>query len=213
MLVKEWMTKEVATIAEDAPLIEAIHLMKEKRIRRLPVMSGTKLVGIITDVDVQTHAPSEATSLDIHEVHYLLAKTRVKEVMTKNPVTLKPDNSIEKAAVVMLDSGFGGLPVVDPTGDLVGIISQRDCLNSMVTILGFRKKGTRIAVEVKDEPSILHEIAHVIEDMNLKIHSLVTCELQDKGGMREVVFRVEGHDVEAVVKELKVKYGPVSVIK
>jgi len=213
MLVKNWMTKEVQTIAEDAPLVEAIHLMKEKKIRRLPVMSGTRLTGIITDVDVQSHSPTDATSLDVYEVHYLLAKTRVKDVMTQNPVTVKPDNSIEKAAVVMLDATYGGLPVVDPAGDLVGIITQRNILAAMVTILGYRKQGTRISVEVKDDPAILHEVAHIVRDFNLKIHSLVTCEIHSPEGLREVVIRVEGHDVDEVVKELTGKYGKVSVIK
>jgi acetoin utilization protein AcuB len=130
--VDKWMTKNPITIQEEASIIEAIHLMKEKGIRRLPVMAGDRFVGLITERMIKDYTPGKATSLDTWEVHYLLSKTAVKEVMNQSPQTVTPDTDLATAAQAILDHKLYGLCVVDAKGQLVGIMSVGDMLKAVV---------------------------------------------------------------------------------
>lgn len=131
-LVKDWMTRDVVTITSDTTLPDAHRLMDEKGIRRLPVLKEGRLVGIVTRGDVRGAEPSGATSLSIWELHYLLAKLTITEVMTRNPITISQDATIGEAAQVMLDSRISGLPVVDSGGKVVGIITESDIFRMVV---------------------------------------------------------------------------------
>jgi acetoin utilization protein AcuB len=130
--VDKWMTKNPITIDQDASIIEAIHLMKEKGVRRLPVMAGGRFTGLITERMIKDYTPGKATSLDTWEVHYLLSKTAVKEVMNPKPRTVTPDTDLATAAQAILDHKLYGLCVVDGKGDLVGIMSVGDMLRAVV---------------------------------------------------------------------------------
>lgn len=125
-LVGDWMTREVVTISPNTMLAEAHKLMQEKRIRRLPVMDHDQIVGIVTLGDVRGAEPSRASSLSIWEMNHLLAKLKVVEVMTRNPMTIRQNASIGEAARLMLDHKFSGLPVLDEDSRLVGIITESD---------------------------------------------------------------------------------------
>jgi acetoin utilization protein AcuB len=131
-LVKDWMTSDVVTISPDTTLPDAHRLMDEKSIRRLPVLKDGKLVGIVTRGDVRGAEPSGATTLSIWELHYLLAKVKIKEVMTPNPITISQDATIGEAAQEMLDNRISGLPVVDSGGNVVGIITESDIFGMVV---------------------------------------------------------------------------------
>lgn len=130
--VAEWMTRNPVTIHQDASIIEAIHLMKEKGVRRLPVMAEGRFAGLITERMIKDYTPGKATSLDTWEVHYLLSKTAVKEVMNDHPQTVTPDTDLATAAQAILDHKLYGLCVVDGQGDLVGIMSVGDMLRAVV---------------------------------------------------------------------------------
>jgi acetoin utilization protein AcuB len=136
--VEKWMTKNPITIDQDASIIEAIHLMKEKGIRRLPVMAKGRFTGLITERMIKDYTPGKATSLDTWEVHYLLSKTPVKDVMNPSPRTVTPDVDLAAAAQAILDHKLYGLCVVDAKGDLVGIMSVGDMLRAVVE---FAKDG------------------------------------------------------------------------
>lgn len=130
--VEKWMTKNPFTIEQDASIIEAIHLMKEKGIRRLPVMAKGRFTGLITERMIKEYTPGKATSLDTWEVHYLLSKTAVKDVMNAKPITVTPDVDLATAAQIILDHKLYGLCVVDGKGELVGIMSVGDMLRAVV---------------------------------------------------------------------------------
>lgn len=130
--VAGWMTRNPFTIDQDASIIEAIHLMKEKGVRRLPVMAEGRLAGIITERMIKEYTPGRATSLDTWEVHYLLSKTPVKEVMNQAPVTVSPETDLSAAAQAILDHKLYGLCVVDGSGQLVGVMSVGDMLRAVV---------------------------------------------------------------------------------
>jgi CBS domain-containing protein len=125
-LVGDWMTREVITISPNTSLAEAHKLMQEKRIRRLPVVDHNQIVGIVTLGDVRGAEPSQASSLSVWEMHDLIAKLKVTEVMTRHPLTIGQNASIGEAARIMLDNKFSGLPVVDESAHLVGIITESD---------------------------------------------------------------------------------------
>jgi acetoin utilization protein AcuB len=131
-LVKDWMTREVVTVARDTTLPEAHQIMTENQIRRLPVVENGRLVGIITRGDVRGAEASEATTLSIWELHYLIAKIEIGQIMTRDPVTVSQDASIGQAAQVMLENRLSGLPVIDSEGELVGIITESDIFRIVV---------------------------------------------------------------------------------
>lgn len=131
-LVKDWMTQKVITITPDTPLPDAHRLMTEHRIRRLPVVKDDRLVGIVTLGDVREAEPSDATSLSIWEINYLLSKLTVEKLMTKNPIIISPDATLSQAAWTMLQYKISGLPVVDDAGRVVGIITESDIFRLVV---------------------------------------------------------------------------------
>lgn len=131
-LIKDWMTREVISIAPDTPLPEAHRLMTEKQIRRLPVIKEGRLIGIVTRGDVREAEPSDATSLSIWEVNYLLSKLKIEKIMTRDVVTIDQEATIGEAAKLMMEQKISGLPVVDNKGNLVGIITESDIFRTVV---------------------------------------------------------------------------------
>ncbi|MCB0197052.1 MAG: CBS domain-containing protein [Anaerolineae bacterium] len=126
--VSNWMSLDVITVAPDTSLTDADDLLREYNIRRLPVVDEDKnLIGIVTLGDIREASPSDATSLSIWELNYLLEKLQVRRIMTPNPVTVYTNDTIATAARLMLENKISGLPVLDPTDDsLVGIITESD---------------------------------------------------------------------------------------
>ncbi len=131
ILVRNWMTREPITVDVKTTLPEAHRLMKECRIRRLPVMEHGKLVGIVTLGDVREASPSDATTLSIFELNYLLSRLTVSEIMTRNPITVTPETPIRQSAKLMLEHKIGGLPVME-NNKLVGIITESDIFRVLV---------------------------------------------------------------------------------
>ena len=131
-LVRDWMSSPPITIDIDAALPEACEILRKYKIRRLPVMKEGQLVGIVTRGDLRGAQPSEATTLSIWELNYLLAKLKIKEIMTPDPITIRDDATISDAAQLMIDYKVSGLPVVDKDGNLVGMITESDIFRLVV---------------------------------------------------------------------------------
>jgi CBS domain-containing protein len=132
VLINEWMTRDVMTVSPDTTLPEAHRIMSDYHIRRLPVVEDGRLVGIITRGDVRGAQPSDATSLSIWELNYLLARLKVREIMTADPLTIGPEATIGEAAQLMLDHKVSGLPVIEDDGRVVGIITESDIFRLVV---------------------------------------------------------------------------------
>lgn len=203
MRVKDRMSKDVVTISLDASISEAFRLMKEKNIRRLPVIEKGRLVGIITLSDLNKAAPSQATSLSIFELNYLLAKTKVKDVFSRDQelFTVGPEDYIEIAAKLMLAQQVSGLPVV-ADGKLVGIITETDLFRALVDILGVKRPHTRIDALISDGPGGLAEITGIMAARGINIINTVMYyePVLDK---YKVILRIEELDFGPVVEELK----------
>jgi acetoin utilization protein AcuB len=132
LTVGEWMTKNPITIEQDASVIEAIHLLKEKNIRRLPVMKKGKLAGLVTEKMLYGYMPAKATSLDQWELHYLLSKTPVKAAMNPKPHTVSADTPISEVAKLLKDRKLNGVLVLNEKGDLAGLLTTTNALEALI---------------------------------------------------------------------------------
>lgn len=132
LTVGDWMTANPMTIDEDASVIEAIHKLKEKNIRRLPVMRRGKLAGLVTEKMLLGYMPAKATTLDQWELHYLLSKTPVKAAMNATPHTVRPETPLAEAATLLHDRKLNGVIVVDARGDLVGLLTTTNALEALI---------------------------------------------------------------------------------
>ncbi|BAI80950.1 CBS domain containing protein [Deferribacter desulfuricans SSM1] len=205
MFVKDWMKKDIVVVNKNDTILDALHLMREHGFRRLPVLEGDRLVGIITEKDIKDFSPSKATTLDIYELHNILAKYEVKDAMTKDVITVSPDDPIEKAAILLRDKRFGGLPVVDGEGNLVGLITAVDVFDVFVEAMGIREKGVRVNILVEDRPGAIAVLAKIIKQFDLNIISLATFYIKDKPHLRDLVIRINGDNdnIDKCIEEIK----------
>lgn len=216
MLIKDWMTKDPVTISEETSMIKAIHIMKERHFRRLPVVTLGRLVGMVTDRDLKEAAPSKATTLDVHELYYLLAELQVKEIMSHNPLSVSQDDTVEHAAQVMLDHTISGLPVVDADGKVVGIITQSDVFRAFMHITGVLQGGVQFALRLPDRPGLIKEVVDLLRARGARFVSLLSSYATAKEGFRDVYLRVKNLPPEAVAaaqEELASRYDLLYVIK
>ena len=174
MLVRERMSTQPVTIAADVPITEALRVMRQNQVRRLPVLdAGGKLVGIVSEKDLLYASPSPATSLSIYEMHYMLSRLKVTELMTPDPITITPDVLLEEAAIIMADSKIGGLPVVED-GNLMGIITETDIFKVFLELLGAREKGLRLTLRIPERMGEMARITTAIAQLGGNILALGT---------------------------------------
>ncbi len=207
MIVSKWMSKRVVTVDESDTLSEAINTLKRNHVRRLPVLRDNKLVGIVSDRDLKEAAPSRVTSLDMWELHYLLSKVKVKDLMKRRIITISPDSTIEKAAMLMFDNKIGGLPVVE-NEELIGIITEHDVFNAFINITGARIPSYRITVRISDDPGSIKELCDKMRDFAFKCVSILTTHVGIEEGHREVIIRFRAEDEEhfKIIKHLEKDY-------
>jgi acetoin utilization protein AcuB len=205
MLVYKWMTQDPMTVQTEETVTHAAQLMKDHSIRHLPVLSGKKLVGIVSDRDLKEYSPSPATTLDVYELHYLLSKTTVDKAMHKNPLFVHPGDTIEKAALLMHDKGVGCLPVLDDEGAVVGILTDYDVFEALVRITGCRSDSTRLQMTIPDEPGSIKIITDQARSHGLRVSSILTTTFKVPEGKRELIVRVKG-DPGTLEAELRKDY-------
>jgi acetoin utilization protein AcuB len=198
MLVGERMTHPPVTILETASIDDGLHLMRERKVRRLPVMDEWgKMVGIVSDKDLLHAAPSPATSLSVYELHYLLAKLTIKQVMASPVVSVTMDTPLEEAARIMADKKIGGLPVLDKD-ELVGIITETDIFKILVELLGARTPGLRFTVRSVDQKGTVARLTQAIAAREGNIISLVIYAASDPDYWH-ITIKVAGLDEAAVL--------------
>jgi acetoin utilization protein AcuB len=194
MLVKNWMSKPAITIDADASMNDAIKLLKNHNIKMLPVMEKGKLVGIVTDRDLKRASASDATSLEIHELLYLISKIKIREIMTKNPITVPQDYTVEETAEILLKHNISGVPVIDQYRDVVGTITQNDIFRILISLTGAEKRGIQFGVEVEDRPGSIKEVTDIIREYGGRMASVLTSYDRAPEGFRRVYIRMYGID-------------------
>ena len=194
MLVKNWMSKPAITIDADASMHDAIKLLKDHNIKMLPVMEKGNLVGIVTDRDIKRASASDATSLEIHELLYLISKIKIREIMTKNPITVPQDYTVEETAEILLKHNISGVPVVDQFSDVIGTITQNDIFRILISLTGAEKRGIQFGVEVEDRPGSTKEVTDIIREYGGRMASILTSYDMAPEGYRRVYIRMYGID-------------------
>ena len=208
MLVRNWMSKDVITVNVNDPIIDAIKLLKHNKIGRLPVMKKGKMVGIVTDRDVKRASASDAVSLEIHELLYLLSKVKIEGIMSKPPITVPPDYTIEETAEVLLENKISSTPVVDDQGQLVGIITQNDLFRALISLTGERKKGIQFAFKVEDRPGSTKELADIIRNYNGRLASTLSSSENSPEGYTNVyikAYQIDREKISELKNELRAK--------
>ena len=189
MLIRYWMSKPVITVEKNDSMQQAATLMKENHIRLLPVVDKGKLCGILSDRDLKRASASDATSLDVHELLYLIAKIKVGDIMTRNVVTVHQDWTVEEAANLMLERKISGAPVVDDNGQLCGVITQTDLFKATLYITGLKKRGFHLALVLEDTPGSIMEIVSVIRKFGGRMASILSTYERAPAGFRNVYLR------------------------
>ncbi len=204
MQVRERMSPNPITIPPDTSVPDALRLMRDKRVRRLPVIDKQgKLAGIVSDKDLLLASPSPATTLAVWEIPELLGKLKVSSVMTRPVITVGPDTPLEEAARIMADRRIGGLPVMDG-GRLVGIITETDLFKALLALLGGRRGGIRVVVAASGAPGTLAHIAEAIAGAGGDIVGLGVAEPATDGAAEwEILAKVQGVSQQALLDALK----------
>ena len=190
MLVKNWMSKNVITIDVNDSLKTAVKLLKEYKIRSLPVLENGKLVGIVSNGDIKRASASDASSLDIHEILYLIDKIEIRSIMTKNPVTVFSTLTIDEVAEILLKKNISSAPVVDENGDIIGIITKTDILRVLIHLAGSEKRGVDFGMQIKDEPGSIKQLTDIIRAHGGRIASILISYEHADVGYRNVYIRV-----------------------
>jgi acetoin utilization protein AcuB len=202
MRVRHIMSSPVVTIASDTPVLEAAKIMKEKRIERLPVVDAGKLVGIITKDRVLRASPSMATSLSLHEIHYLFAKLTVKEIMQRDVLTVAPETTVENAVRLAQEHRVGCLPVVED-GRVVGILTTNDFFYLVLNpLLGIGEAGTRVIVR---HCASAEKMVAALECVSQLGHEVLNAAYlpSRRGNERDFLIHVAAEDAKNLVACMK----------
>ena len=200
MLVRDVMTRNLITVDPETSFTDALKIMRENKIRRLPVLENGKLVGIVTEKDILYASPSKATTLDVWELHYLLSKLKIREIMTRDVVTIQEDIPVEEAAKIMVDNKIGALPVMK--GDeLVGIITETDIFKVFLEMFGARKKGVRYTFKVPNVPGTFAKLSQKVFEAGGNIVSLASYGETEE--IYTLVMKVEGIDHNKFLELMK----------
>ncbi|WP_294430453.1 CBS domain-containing protein [uncultured Treponema sp.] len=204
MIVRDFMTKNPVYTNPKELISNIKNTMDREKIGKMPVLDDSgNLVGVITKTDIKKTMPSEATSLDIYELSYLISKMTAEKVMKKKPITIQKDATIEEAAKLMAENSISSVIVLD--GEvLAGILTKTDLFKAMVDMFGFKYEGVRASVEVSDNCGELAKISSAIAEKKGKIVSFITADGSDVS-KRIITFKIIGinkEDVEEILKNL-----------
>lgn len=202
MLVKHIMTSPVLTIPSTMPVLEAANIMKERKIERLPVVDGGKLLGIVTKDRLLRASPSTATSLSLHEMHYLFAKLTVAEIMSKEVTIVNPEMTVENAVRLAQEKRVGCLPVVE-NGQVVGILTTNDFFYLLLNpILGIGEKGSRLIVRRCSNLSQITQSLQCAMDLELEVLNAAYMSSR-RGGEREFILHVNTEDATKLLERMR----------
>lgn len=204
MAVKDFMTRKVVYISPDTTVAQAADLMREQGLHRLPVIENDQLVGLVTEGTIAEASPSKATSLSIYEMNYLLNKTKVKDVMIRDVVTVSGYASLEDATYLMLKNKIGILPVVD-NHQVYGVITDRDVFQAFLEIAGYGEEGIRVRFITENEVGVLGKIVALIVEEDLNISH--TVNIPRKDGKVVIEVQIDGKIDLTALKEKFEKEG------
>lgn len=194
MLIKDWMATAVLTVDANTSVMRATRVMKENNIRRLPVLSQGKLVGVVTDRDLKEASPSSTSDMDIHEMYYLLSEMKIKDVMTDKCISMHLDDTLEKAALIMLMEKISGIMILDFDDKLVGLLSETDILRGFIHATGIQDGAYQYVIDMPDEPGSVTKVIDTLREYNAQILSILTSFEDAPPGQKRVAIRISIDD-------------------
>jgi acetoin utilization protein AcuB len=190
MLIRDWMATAILTVDANTSVMRATRTMKENNIRRLPVLSHGKLAGVVTDRDLKEASPSSTSEIDIHEMYYLLSEMKIKDVMTDKCICLKQDDTLEKAALVMLKERISGIMILDDNENLVGLLSETDILRGFIEATGIQDGSYQYVIEMPDQPGSTTKIIDLLREKEARVLSILTSFSDAPRGSKTVAIRI-----------------------
>jgi acetoin utilization protein AcuB len=201
MLVKDWMSNKVIAVNVQDTLQHAIKLSMENQVSMMPVLEDGKLVGIITDRDLKRASPSDAVLMDVQHILYHLSRLEVGAVMSRHPITIPPDHTVEEAASVLLANKISGAPVVDENGEIKGTITKNDLFKAMISLSGLSKRGVQFGLVLEDRAGSIKEVTDIVRKYNARLVSILSSREKAPEGYRQVYIRAFNID-RAVLPKL-----------
>lgn len=201
MFVGERMSRPVISVSPDDPIQEVLAMFKNERIRRAPVMKEGRLLGIVSERDLLNASPSSATTLSVWEMHYLISKVKVKDVMTRKVITVDKDTPIEEAARIMADKKIGGLPVIS-SDKVVGMITETDLFKIFLELMGARQKAIRVTATIPEQPGALAKVTKAVASNGGDFISFGMFAGPDANS-RVITFKVQGMKKEKIREVLE----------
>ena len=204
MLIKDWMATSMLTVDINTSVMRATRTMKENNIRRLPVLSHGKLVGVVTDRDLKDASPSSTSEMDIHEMYYLLSEMKIKDVMTDKCICLPENDTLEKAALVMLEEKISGIMILGPDGNLVGLLSETDILRGFIHATGIRDGAHQFVIDMPDASGSVTKTLDTIRNHNASVLSILTSFEDAHRGQKRVSIRftIDEDEIEKLKEEI-----------
>lgn len=206
MLVNDWMSAPVITADVHDSMQAAIELMTEHKIGMLPVLDKGRLAGIVTDRDLKRAAPSSVAVFEVKHILYHLARVKMEGIMTRNPVTVSPDYTIEEAAALLSEHNISGCPVIDREGELAGIITKNDIFRAFTAVTGMSKRGLQFGFQLPDRSGAVKEITDVIRKYHARLISVMTTYNKAPQGYRYLhvrTFNVNREKLPEMKQELQ----------
>ncbi|HEB70826.1 MAG TPA: CBS domain-containing protein [Desulfobulbus sp.] len=194
MLIKDWMATAVLTVDANTSVMRATRIMKENNIRRLPVLSQGKLAGVVTDRDLKEASPSSTSDMDIHEMYYLLSEMKIKDVMTDKCITMHMDDTLEKAALVMLTEKISGIMILDADDNLVGLLSETDILRGFIHATGIQDGADQYVIDMPDAPGSVTRVIDILRNYDARVLSILTSFEDAPAGQKRVSIRISIDD-------------------
>lgn len=204
MAVKDFMTKKVVYVSPDTTVAHAADMMREQGLRRLPVIENDRLVGIVTERTMAEASPSKATSLSIYEMNYLLNKTKIRDIMIRDVITVSPYASLEDAVYAMMKNQVGILPVVE-SGQVYGVITEKDVFKAFLEVSGYGEEGVRVIITADDTVGTLAKIVDTISADNLNIKRTVVATR--RSGKVAIEIQIDGKADVTDLREKLIKQG------
>jgi len=190
MLIKDWMATAVLTVDANTSVMRATRIMKENNIRRLPVLSQGKLAGVVTDRDLKEASPSSTSDIDIHEMYYLLSEMKIKDVMTDKCISLHQDDTLEKAALVMLKEKISGIMILDDENNLVGLLSETDILRGFIHATGIQDGADQYVIDMPDARGSVTRVIDILRNYNAQVLSILTSFNDAPTNQKRVAIRI-----------------------
>ncbi|MCA1960395.1 MAG: CBS and ACT domain-containing protein [Desulfomonile sp.] len=208
MLVKDWMTDDVAAVDVNDTVHRLVVLMMDHKLGIVPVLEDGKLVGVVTEEDLRRAAPIDTSLPDIPHIVYHLSNVHVGSIMTRAPLTVRPDYTLEEAAAILLRHKVSGCPVLDNDDALVGVITKDDLFKAMVSLSGLVRKGIQFGFLIEDKPGSIQQVVDTLRRRHARLVSIVCPYENAPPGYRYLyvrVFNIDRENLPGLKEELKEK--------